>query len=125
MARVPAERILVLFTEELGRDPQAAFDRSCDFLGLARAAIAAGQRANTARVPRSPLVARSLRTLGLLRRRLGIRRGFGAARMIERVNLRKPGQDVDPAFRTALDAALEPQRDKLRALIGPGQGDPT
>lgn len=125
MARVPADRILVLFTEELGRDPQAAFDRSCDFLGLARAPIAAGERANTARIPRSPLVARSLRALGLLRRRLGIRRGFGVARMIERVNLRKPGQDVDPAFRATLDAALEPQRDKLRALIGRAPGDPT
>lgn len=124
MARVPTERILVLFTEDLGRDPQAAFDRSCDFLGLARAPIAAGEWANTARVPRSPLVARSLRALGLLRHRLGIHRGFGVAQIIEQVNLRKPRQDVDPAFHAALNAAVEPQRNKLRALIGRAPGDP-
>jgi hypothetical protein len=123
IARLPPRQLLVVFTEKLAREPQAVFDRACDFLGLERAPIVAEKRANAARIPRSVLVAQTFRTLGLLRRRLGIRTGFGIARRIEQINLRKPEQDVDMAFRAELDETLEPQREKLRALIGRSPGD--
>lgn len=124
MAGVAQEQILVLFTDDLARNPQVQFDITCDFLGLKRVPISGQERANTARIPRSLRVTRALRILGHLRRHLGIQKGLGIARMIERINLYKPQQEVDGRLRIELNALLESQREKLRILIGRAPGDP-
>lgn len=47
-ARYPAERILVLASEDYYRDPQHELDRALEFLGLGRQSIASGEVRNAA-----------------------------------------------------------------------------
>jgi len=115
---VPREQVHIVFNTNLANHPQASFDAICDFLTLPRVTISAELTANTAKVPRSLFLAKVLRSLGLVRNRLGMRRGFGIARILGRFNLKEPERQLDSTIRDELRRLTSPQVEKLRHLIG-------
>ncbi len=122
--RFPRDRILVLLTEELGRDPRAAVDRCSTFLGVephsARLATKTLERRwNVARLPRLPHLQR-------LTARFRFRSVAGArlARLVDRLNLRPapagrtPRPPVPAAESAALAVAFAAENRRLESLFG-------
>ncbi len=118
LERFPRERVLVLLTDELARDPGAVVDRCCDFLGVEpcsqRLAPVLDRRWNAARRPRWP---------GLQRLSAGFRfrspAGARVARWIDRLNLRQiPNPDLPAASRAELDAVFAAANRRLVDRLG-------
>lgn len=73
LAHFPREQLLVLWFDDLQRDPQALLDRLCDFLGAPRLALSPERRQPTraAASARSRSFARVVKAAALLVRRCG------------------------------------------------------
>ncbi len=118
LERFARRRVLVLLTEELGRDPGSAVDRCCDFLGIAPhsqrlARPVLERRWNVARRPRLPHLQRL--TAGF---RFGSRAGARLARLVDRLNLRPaPRPPVPAAQRSALEATFAEENRRLAAVF--------
>lgn len=121
------ERVLVVFQEDLARDPEAVLARICDHIGTSREIPPVAHR-NPARVPRSRLLARLLqsplkRPLYALVRRLRelfALPSFGLYRWLQERNsvvARYPA--LPAAQRAALVHYFADDVGRLQALVGP------
>lgn len=84
--KVPQERILLIWMDEMKADPEGVFSRVCEFLGVSSWQPDAFTASNRARRMRSPFL-HSLIGLGVrMKRRLGFSGSFGIGSMIYRLN---------------------------------------
>ena len=118
-AQVPKQRVHVTVFDDFTRDPERAYHEVLEFLGLeARTLIDPPVVNASRRVTLGPL-ASTLRFLGYLKRRIGIRRSFGiwrlATPLFSRSRSRPP---LSPDFRRELVEFFRDDVDHLAGLLG-------
>lgn len=112
---VPPERVLHLRVEDLADDPATEYRRVLDFLDLAPDGRTDFAPENVAREPKSVVLQRLLLAAGRIRRRAGIRKGWGLLRLNERP-IEK--QSLPPHFRERLVDEFAEDRALLSRLDG-------
>ncbi|SMC26708.1 Sulfotransferase family protein [Desulfacinum hydrothermale DSM 13146] len=116
---VSQDRVLVVFLENLRRDPRGEYDRVLQFLGLSRVYPAGFSAANTRRHIRSFRLKKVLNALGHLKSNLGIKKSTGLLAPFYRLNTAaKSKQMLPPPLRRELDAYFEPEIRIVRDLLG-------
>lgn len=115
-SKVKRSNVLCLLSEDLEQDPQKSFDAVCRFLGISKHHIDHTKRANQARIPKSVMIARLLRLVGLLKQRLGITRNLGIASVLNSVNLKPPTKEIVPLLADSLLIELEGQYNKAKEV---------
>ncbi len=121
------DRVLALLYDDLEANPQAYLDRVCDFIGIARIAIAnstiASERVNSfARMPRNPRLARKGRKL---RDWLQSREHYRTINLLTRAGVWRfcfdGGEEfppLDPAVEARIRQCLLPQIEALEQALG-------
>jgi len=116
---LPEERFLILFLEDIARDPRAAYLRVLEFAGLADDGRTAFPRENPAKLHRYPRISRVIGRLGRLRMRLGISRGFGIHRRFSQLTgQRYQRPRLRPDFERELYAVFAEEIDRLETRTG-------
>lgn len=122
-SKVSKKNIYIVFIEDLEKNAQKTFNNICNFLGVNPEKISSFKKINTALIPKNLFLARIVRILGYIRIKLGLKHGIGLSKLIRRFNLKTPNFEVDPDFYKQLKIELEPQKIKLRSIIGKAPGD--
>ena len=106
-AQVSPSRVLVVSLEQLKSDPRQAYVRVLNHFGLPDDQRTDFPVHNRAREARLPALHSAIRAAYRLKRRVGVNRSFGVARMNE-FEIEKPV--LSQAFRHELQTALQDQR---------------
>jgi hypothetical protein len=83
---VPRERVLVLFLDDLRKDPREVYDRVLTFLSVRNDGRNRFEAYNLAKKLRSKRLLRYLRALGKVKQALRLRKGFGVLSALGRLN---------------------------------------
>ena len=113
LAHVPNDHVCIVWLKDLKHSPRKELRRLEDFLGVKPHEYQDLPVENTAAEVRSKSILIIFRLVQALKHRLGIRKGFGLARLNER-NVKRP--TISGRFKEELDLAFEHERKKLDAL---------
>ncbi len=115
--QVPQDRIHVILLEDIINDPQAIYDRLCVFLGLSLYTLPEFSHENAAQVPRSLILAQSLRLAGKFRNLMRIP-PLGFASRINKINLIRPkSKNISQAFLEMLEMHFKEDIQLLESCI--------
>jgi hypothetical protein len=118
--RVPRERVLTLFLDDIAADGRKALGEVAAFLGIGTdfSGIDFAVR-NSAKRPASPGLVRMIAAAGALKRALRVRAGLGVLDGLSRLNTvpdKRPA--IGPRFRAELTDAFLPEIERIEALTG-------
>lgn len=83
---VESEQVLVLFLDELAADPAVRYRDVLRFLSVPDDSRTQFSKYNVGRIPKSMVLAGAVGSVEILKRSLGIRRGFGILSIIRKLN---------------------------------------
>ncbi len=117
-SRVPRDRVLVLFQDDLKRDARSVYLRTLEFLGAPYDGRMSFLASNHRHPPvRSQIISVGIRSLAKLNLGWGIARRLGIFRLIQRLNERDAGDEVlEPQFRAELANYFRNDVEELSAL---------
>ena len=121
LQHVDADRVLVLFLEDMKNDPEAEYLRVLGFLGVADIGWRNFTVENSRGVPRNIMLVRSLRFLSGLKTQLGLKAGSGIGAKLLRGLVRKPRageKELDYQTRVLLSRYFEDDIKMLSSLTG-------
>jgi Sulfotransferase domain len=118
-SRVPRNRVLVLFQDDLKRDARSVYVRTLEFLGVPDDERTSFAVHNTRHVPvRSRLIQGGLRWVLNLNLGSGIERRLGILRMIRRLNVRDAeNKAIEPELRAELTNYFRSDLEELSGLV--------
>lgn len=117
--RVKPARVLTLVLDDIQENPRQEYLRILDFLGACDDGRSSFPTLNPAKELRSPLTRKAVMAVGKAKRRLGLYRGLGVLRAIDRRNtLYRPRSPLTPELKHELQHYFAADVEKLSALLG-------
>lgn len=118
MQRIPAGRLHLVFHDDFERSPMREYRRVLEFLGLPGDGRTEFPRINARRRFRWPALELGLRAIRRGRQRLGLTRGLGIHRLVNRYNLVPEAPRLPPDIRHELAAHFAADVALLERLVG-------
>ncbi len=111
---VPTERVLHVPLEWMHEDPAREYRRVLSYLEVEDDGRDTFPPANEARGHRSRFLQRLIRCGGEVRMALGIKKGYGLARLNDKP---QPKEELSTTFREELESAFSQERNKLKTMM--------
>ncbi|MEM8792171.1 MAG: sulfotransferase domain-containing protein [Pseudomonadota bacterium] len=121
LRQLDRSRVHLVWLEDLSHDPVSTLSRIFDFLGVRDCAGELQLQAqNTSKLPVSPVASRLIAKAGHLKRRLGLRRGYGVLSWLKERNIvRRPRAALSADLRQQLEHEFAAEIDLLREYRTP------
>lgn len=117
LEQVGVNRVRIYQLSEIGQFPEDVFKDACAFLGVGENEPISYEVKNTGTVPRLLFISRLMRSLGILRKKMGIP-PLGVATLLSRWNLKKPeSQSINPEFLRGLEVHFKEDKAILDELL--------
>lgn len=116
--RIPRERVLPILLDDMKLNPRTEYLKVLDFLGVDDDARTDFPVHNPAKALRSPWVRKMIKTLGHMKRSVGLEHGFGILRAVNRANIRyRARSPMTKAMSQTLESYFLEDIQKLGRLI--------
>jgi hypothetical protein len=119
MTVVPKGRLMIVVLEDMSENPEREYYRVCDYLGVERIKPESFSVKNKAKEKVNPWLHDVLRKLGVIKKYIGIKHGFGILNKVASLNTRKPNKGkIENDVMEEMANIFNPEIDKISALLG-------